>query len=98
MIRIAKGSKEYLPVKVTDVLDGLDTLDGTAPKFDVHRNDAAETSILSNQAADNQGMIALCLIDSTLAAFTEGDYMLYLEFDALPEQPRLGPMHFRVDD
>jgi hypothetical protein len=51
---------------------------------------------LTAQAAQNEGMIALPLINTTLLA--EGPYNVFIKFTAFPETPRLGPFKFRVDD
>lgn len=106
MIRIAPGSKEYLILKMVDVLpapDALTTMVGTGPTFDVVRADEAETSILTGQSASiatGDPMIVLCLIDAQIPSIfpAEDDYNLFLEFTNAPEVPRLGPFKFRVDD
>jgi hypothetical protein len=106
MITIAPGSKEYLVLKMIDVLpspDALTTMVGTAPTFDVIRADEAETVILASQSASiatGDPMLVLCLIDAQIPAIfpAEGDYNLFLEFTNAPEVPRLGPFRFRVDD
>jgi len=106
MITIAPGSKEYLVLKMVDVLpspDALTTMVGTSPTFDVYDDDEAETAILTGQSASiasGDGMLVLCLIDAQIPAIfpEEGDYKLFLQFTNAPEIPRLGPFRFRIDD
>jgi hypothetical protein len=89
------GTKEYVPIKVTDALKRIASLDATDLKFDVYKADIAETVVETNVSAANSGMTALCLVDTT--GWTEGDYDLFIHFAAAPEIPRLGPYRFRVD-
>ncbi len=96
METLTKGTKEYLPIKVKNILGTFATLDGTGLTYDLYRADEAETPILTGQPANNDGMIALPLIDAT--GLVEGDYNVFIKFTALPEVPRLGPFTFRVDD
>lgn len=96
METLTKGTKEYLPIKVKNILGTINTLDGAGLTYDLYHADEAETVVLTAQPANNDGMIALPLIDCT--ALTEGDYNIYIKFTALPEVPRLGPYTFRVDD
>jgi hypothetical protein len=106
MITIAPGSKEYLILKMIDVLpspDALTTMVGTSPQFDVIQANEAETVIISNQGATiatGDPMLLLCLIDAQIPSIfpIEGDYNLFLEFTKAPEIPRLGPFRFRIDD
>jgi hypothetical protein len=96
MVVIAKGSIEFFPIRVQDALGNLNTLDGSGLTYDLYKDDEAETLVLSNQSAANDGMIALPLINTTSLA--EGPYAVFIEFAAFPETPRLGPYKFRVDD
>ena len=98
METLTLGTKEYLPIRVKNILGSLSTLDGTGLTFDLYKDDEAETSVLLAQPASNDGMIALPLIDTTGVNFEEGDYNVFIKFTALPEVPRLGPFKFRVDD
>lgn len=91
-MEIVKGSIEYLRINVTDRLGGLTTLDGTAPKFDVYDPDGVE--VVSQSNANNVGMEAFCLINSTALAY--GQYKLFLNFNIAPEFPRLGPFNFKI--
>lgn len=96
METLTKGTKEYLPIKVMNVLGTVTTLDGTGLTYDLFDTDEAETQILVAQPAANDGMIALPLIDTT--SLDEGEYNVFIKFTMIPEVPRLGPFRFRVDD
>jgi len=95
MIELAKGTIEKLVVDVTDRLENLTTLDDKSPKFDI-RPQFAETYIVTNASADSDGMRAECLVDTSDEDFVPGVYELYLHWDAFPEFPREGPLHFKV--
>ena len=96
--RLTMGTKQYLPVKVVDALGALTTLTGSDLRFDIYLDDDAETLVIDNASCSNQGMIALPLIDTTVVDFEEGKYNLFISFVASPEQVRLGPFPFTVDD
>lgn len=112
MIRLAPGTVENLGLKMTDILpapDGLTSMTGTGPTFDIVRADEAETPVVTGQSASiavGDEMLVLCLIDTTLddggippaPLFPEGKYWLFLQFTNSPEIPRLGPFPFLVDD
>jgi hypothetical protein len=96
MVVMTKGTIEFFPIRVQEALGNLITLDGTGLTYDLYKDDEAETVVLTSQAAQNEGMIALPLINTTLLA--EGPYNVFIKFTAFPETPRLGPFAFRVDD
>lgn len=96
MVRLTKGTIEFFPIRVSDALGNLGTLDGTGLAYDLYEDDEAETLVLSNQSAANDGMIALPLINTT--GLDEGPYSVFIKFTAFPEVPKLGPYKFRVDD
>lgn len=105
MVTLTKGTKEYVPIKVMNVLGTLSTLDGTGLIFDLYMADEAETVVLTGQSCANDGMIALPLIDTNIQGglpladlIPEGDYNIFIKFTVLPEVPRLGPFPIRVDD
>lgn len=105
MVTLTKGTKEYVPIKVTNVLGTLTTLTGTGLTFDTFRDDEAETPVQTAQSCANDSMIALPLIDTNIQAgmplvdiYPEGDYNIFIKFTTLPEVPRLGPFKIRVDD
>lgn len=95
-IKVSKGSVQYWPVKVSDSFELISTLDGLDVRYDIYKDDEAETPIIENGSADNSGMIALPLIDSSI--LDEGRYKLFISFVATPQTPRLGPFFFVVDD
>lgn len=95
-VRVPKGSVQYWPVKVNDAFETIVTLDGLDVRFDIYKDDEAETPVIENGSASNSGMIALPLVDST--ALDEGRYKLFISFVASPQTPRLGPFFFQVDD
>ena len=100
MQTLVKGTKEYLIVDVTDILGTIVSLTGSNPVFDIYQD---ETPILLSQAASPSNMRLLCLLDTSLVVGgappvqLEGEFELYVQFTALPEVPRLGPMKFRID-
>ena len=96
MVTLTPGTIEYFPIRVSDALGNLATLDGTGLAYDLYKDDEAETLVVSNQSAQNDGLIALPLINTT--GLAEGPYSVYIKFAAFPETPRLGPFKFRVDD
>lgn len=91
-IKIVKGSIEPIAIDVTDKLGNLTTLDSADPHFDIE--DFFNEAVLSALVAQNSGMTAICKIDSTTLA--EGDYKLFLYFNAVPDTPRLGPVSFSI--
>lgn len=93
--RYAIGTIEYVPINVTEALGRLLSLDAVGLLFDVYKDDDDETMVETNVSADNEGMLALCLIDTT--AWEEGWYNIFIHFDVLPESPRLGPFRILVD-
>lgn len=95
-LRLTKGTKQYYPITVTSALGALSTLDTADLRFDIYKNDDDETVVDTNLSADNDGMLALPLVDTT--SLDEGEYKLFINFVALPEEPRLGPFYFVVGD
>lgn len=98
MVTLAKGTREFLPIRVTDALGSITTLDGSGLAFDLYQDDEAETLVVANQSSQNSGMLALPLIDTVSLDLDEGPYKIWIVFTSFPEQPRLGPFYFRVDD
>jgi 5-hydroxyisourate hydrolase-like protein (transthyretin family) len=94
--RVTKGSVQYWPVKVFDAFETINSLTGLDLRFDLYKADDAETQIITNASASNNGMIALPLIDT--GSLDEGLYKLYISFVASPQTPKLGPFYFQVDD
>jgi hypothetical protein len=96
MHTIAPGSVEFFPIRIEDALGNITTLDGTGLSYDLYKGDEAESLVLANQSAQNDGMIALPLINTT--GLDEGPYEVFIKFSSFPELPRLGPFRFRIDD
>lgn len=95
--KIAKGSIQYWPVEVFDAFSTINSLDGLDVRFDLYLvEDDSDTEIIANGSADNSGMIALPLVDSTTLA--EGLYKVFISFVASPQTPKLGPFFFQIDD
>lgn len=95
MIKLVKGTKENLAIDVTDKIGTLTTLDGTNPTFDVRKRGSSSWA-QQNVGTTHDVMRVFCLIDTTLGAYTDGTYELFLTFNNLPEIPRLGPHLFEV--
>lgn len=95
MEKLALGTVEHLLVDVVDRLQNLTSLDDTNATFDVVR-ESDEAVMVTAQPATNIGLTAYCLLDTTtpVDAWTPGEHRLYLNFEALPETPRLGPFKF----
>ena len=97
MDRIVSGTVEYLLIPVVDRLEAVTDLSTLSPFFDVLDKDDAV--MINNLAADNDGMTAKCLIDTTNPTdWVSGIYSLYLRFSASPEAPLLGPFPFKVEE
>jgi hypothetical protein len=101
IIELAKGTKEIVPVLVDDTTDGLGSLTGTSPKFDLLKED--ESTIYSAANASSVGMRMDCLIDLSAAGpgglIAAGTRLrLFVTFTNGSEQPRLGPIVILVID
>lgn len=90
------GTIEYFVVDVTDRLDAITTLNGYTITFDVKFRET-QAAKYTAQAATNDGMKILCLIDTNHGgAWAVGPYQLWVTINATPESPRLGPFEFKV--
>jgi hypothetical protein len=94
MERLTKGTIEFMVIPVTDTMGNLTEI--TAATYDIYTGDDDATAVLEGGVAVCDGMKILPLINTT--AMDEGPYDLFVNFEALPEFPRLGPFRFRVDD
>lgn len=99
---LQKGTIEPLLIALRDRLGNLTDLSTvSSPFFDVKRQ-SDNTVIQSNQVwtvDPDYPMTAICLIDTSLAAYTAGEtYKLYLKYAAGSESPLKGPIIFRVED
>lgn len=96
---IPLGSVQYWPILVHSSLTTVDSLDGRDLRYDLFLcEDDTDTEIVTNASADNDGMIALPLVDTSVMGFQEGLYKIFLTFVSSPQTPRLGPFYFKVDD
>lgn len=96
MDELIKGSKEYMPVKIADRLNGISTLDGIVINFRVTDDADVPAEIVAWTTCVNQGMIALPLVDTSLNGFAKGKYNLYVRVNVATEVPVLGPFEFMV--
>ena len=95
MLRVALGTKEFIPVDVVDDTGVTTTLAAATPEFDVL--DAAGTALISNQTPTINLMRLLCLCDfSNTTTFPAGFYRLFVDFDVGSESPRLGPFNIEI--
>jgi hypothetical protein len=97
IVRMARGSKEYIDVTVTDETDQVTTLVGTNPKFDVldDTNTAKQSAVNCNIAPD--GMMLQCLVDTNAGGlWALGHYNLYVYWTIGSETPREGPFDIYV--
>lgn len=89
------GTVESIIIDVADRLKNLTTLAGTSPWYDV-RVKGTTPLVLANQDVTSVGMTAYCVVDTTALA-PNTVYELLLQFNNLPERPRLGPFPFEVN-
>lgn len=97
VVRIAKGSKEYIDVQVVDETGVVTTLVGSTPKFDTEddTNVAVQTAV--NCVVGGDGMLLQCLIDTTLAGYVAGNhYRLWVYWTIGSEVPREGPFDIYI--
>lgn len=95
MLQVNRGSVEYLPVRVSDKLGGISTLDGYSLAFRI--TDMEEAEVQTWSSCNNDGMTVLPLIDATQSALADGGtYKLYIKITINPEIPILGPIEFEV--
>lgn len=95
MITLIQGTIENLLVDIEDRSENLLTLDGTDPKFSIRPRFGDDDSwVVENESASDDDLRAFCLINTV--GWDTGEYELYIEFQNLPEAPKLGPMFFEV--
>lgn len=87
------GSKEYVIIDVTDRLSNLTSLTGATYDW---REKNASTWLAQGLTVTAIGMRAFCLIDTAVAGVS-GEYEVFLQFVNAPENPRLGPVRFKID-
>ena len=97
MLKVAKGTKELVPVDVVDSTGATTTLVGTTPTFDV-LNEAGSV-LISAVTPTVSLMRLLCLCDfSNTTTFPVGYYRLFVKFTVGSEVPRLGPFNIQIVD
>ncbi len=93
-----QGTKEYAIIDVTDLKGNLTTLDGTNPRFTVY--DATNVKWYNDATAQNVGLTAYCLIDTSaahpLGLWPPGEYRIDLKCDTPAEVPIMAPGRFTV--
>lgn len=93
-----QGTKEYAIIDVTDKKSTLTTLDGTSPRFTVY--DVSDMKWYDEEVAQNIGLTAYCLIDTSAAhamgLWPPGEYRIDLTLDTPAETPILAPGRFTV--
>jgi hypothetical protein len=94
---LKKGTVEPLLVNLRDALENItDLTTVTNLRFDVVDKDGNVD--INNQACSSEGMVAICLIDTTPGAFVAGEqYNLYLKYTDGSASPILGPIRFRIE-
>ena len=99
MLTFPKGTKEYIRVPVKDATAQLSDLSATGLRYDIKR-DSDDVKVVDNVLGTNQGMTALCLLDTvtTPTTWTPGSYKLYIRFTLAPEVPMIGPLEFLITD
>lgn len=96
MLRLARGTKEYLPVDVVDNTGVTTSLASATPKYDVY---SPSDTLLVNQGTPSISNMRLsCLIDSATVPgnYPAGKYRLFVNFTVGSEIPRLGPFYFEL--
>jgi hypothetical protein len=94
MLTINKGSVENVLANLDDVLDNVtdvmpfDPQYGYGPEFS--DPDTAEICVVGPTP-----MSVFCLVDTT--TLIPGRYELFVELSNPPEQPRIGPVRFKVE-
>lgn len=90
------GSIEYIAVEFKDQIEGITTLVGTNPRYDIIEEETG-TKVHNNLAAVVDGtnpMRVLCL--ATTTGWTPGEYDLHAWFTSGAQTPKAGPFRFKV--
>ncbi len=99
-VYIAKGTKEYVPVDITDSSGIVTDLSGLSPKFDFL--DDSDVFIYNQATATASGMEMNCLLDVSSTGpsglLPVGHYRLFVGFTVGSEKPRLGPIDVYIRD
>lgn len=98
---ITKGSVEPLMVALRDRLDNIETLDDVSGKLYDVKKKSDDSNVHLGQVwfiDEDFPMYAICMIDTTLAAYTPGDeYKLYVKWTEGSSEVVKGPLFFRVE-
>lgn len=91
--QIARGTKQYLLIEVTDVAGQVTDLSTRSPKYTVKDSTLTDTmyNLVAGLAVD---MTLYCLIDTTVGTWNFDHYLLWGQFTIAPEAPLLGPFDF----
>lgn len=95
---LKKGTNEPILVSLRDALENITSLASVSNlRFDV--KDKAGALLITDQVATYEGMVAICVVNTTPAGFVAGDqYRLYLKFTDGSQSPIIGPILFGVED
>lgn len=98
MLDLKQGTVETLLIDVKDQLGNLSDLSTATPRFSVYREDRTEALIIEQAATvdPSEPMVARCLVNVGFD-WLPGPYVLYLDFQASPDSPYLGPFPFKVN-
>lgn len=92
-VLLTQGTKEVVPVDLTDRTGTITDLSAASCTFDVVND--ANVSYYTAQAATGVGMEIRCLLDTSaahaLGLWAVGHYRLFVKFTVGSESPRLGP-------
>jgi len=91
--QIARGTKQYLLIEVTDVAAQITDLSTHSPKYTVKDSTLTDTmyNLVSGLAVD---MTLYCLVDTTVGTWAFSHYLLWGQFTISPEIPLIGPFDF----
>jgi hypothetical protein len=96
-VRLAKGTKEYIDIDVTDETGQVTTLVGTTPKFSVYDDNAVAKQSNVNCNVTPEGMTLQALVDTTAGGlWVAGHYNLYVTWTIGSETPLMGPFDIYV--
>lgn len=96
MVKLIKGSIEYIPVNIKDLLNNLSTLVGITVTHTVKKKDG--TAVVTDQPCVINGMVASCLVNTTGAGYpTATKYDLFVKIALAPETIVLYAGEFEVN-
>jgi len=99
-LRLTKGTKENLPVDITDRSGNISNLAGLLPKYDFVND--ANVYIYTAAIAVGTDMRLNCFVDATAGGpsglLPVGHYRLFVSFTSGAEVPRLGPVDVYIVD